>query len=381
VKALFLESLPWESAFTVGSHHYAQGFLDRGWDVMWVSHPLSPIHFLRREKRDFDVRVRGWREGPIAYGNLLYYSPMTLLPTGNVPILSSCFALENSARLTVPSLRSVIAQSGFERPDLVWLTNPVFHSLARQVHGRALAVRVADDQAAFRDVPDSVRQAEDTAAKEADLVFAVSGRVFERLSNMHSGVVRLPNGVDYARFSEPASEPDDIRSLPHPRFIYVGATEYWFDVDAVKGLAKARPDASIIVVGPLSVHADALRGVENIHLLGPRPYASLPGYLQHSDVGIIPFTRDDMVDAIHPIKLYEYMAAGLPTVATDWPELESMHAPAMLAPISGFVEAAIEMSANPGDSRWRMDYARENSWESRVDVVVQAVDDVLATKS
>ena len=64
MKAVFFEALPYESDFRVGSHHYATRFAAAGWEVMWVSQPLSPLHVLHPVKRDFEVRMRGWREGP-----------------------------------------------------------------------------------------------------------------------------------------------------------------------------------------------------------------------------------------------------------------------------------------------------------------------------
>lgn len=378
MKALFLESLPYESTFKVGSHHYAEGFLDAGWDVMWISHPISPAHFFAGEKRELDVRLRGWRDGPIRSGNLLYYSPMTLMPTANAPLLRSRAIFESSATATTPSLAKVIERAGFSKPDVVWLTNPVYQPLLEKLAPRCLAVRVADDQAAFKNVPEFARNAEDSAIAEADVVFAVSNRVYERLSAAHGNVVRLPNGVDFEHFATPVAEPDDLAAIPQPRVLYVGATEYWFGGEMLAQFARERRDVSVVVVGPESSGIGALRDEPNVHLLGPRPWAALPGYLQHCDVGVIPFVRDEMVDAIHPIKLYEYLAAGLPVVATEWPELASMGAPAKLVEAADFVRALSEEVDTPsGSLEERQAYARANSWSVRFEQVLTSVDAVL----
>ena len=130
-------------------------------------------------------------------------------------------------------------------------------------------------------------------------------------------MVRLPNGVDAENFARPRPEPEDIAGLARPRVVYVGALEYWFDVELLERCALARPDVPFVVIGPRPDGLPAsLATLRNVHLIGPRPYAEIPAYLQHCDVGIVPFRRDALVDSIHPIKVYEYLAAGLRVVAT-----------------------------------------------------------------
>jgi glycosyltransferase involved in cell wall biosynthesis len=383
VRALFLESLPFGSSFKVGSHHYASRLLSGGWEGMWLSQPISPLHFVRPTRRELDERVAAWRQGPVRMGAMRYYSPFTLLPTANVPLLRSSFVSRRSSLATVPPVSRVLAEEGFAAPDLVWLTNPVYQPLAARMARGCLAVRVADDHMRFRDVPPAIQRLEDAAIRDADVVFAVAGSVYERLAASRQGVVRLPNGVDAAHFETPRDEPADIASLPHPRVVYVGALEYWFDVDLLERSVRANTEASFVVIGPHGdgrVAALASR-LPNLHTLGPRPYEHVPAYLQHCDVGIVPFARDALVDSIHPIKVYEYLAAGLPVVSVRWAELESMQAPVMLAERGEFVErleaALAEGSDRAGSRHARLAYARANSWDARYSVVEREIARVL----
>jgi glycosyltransferase involved in cell wall biosynthesis len=381
VKALFLESLPYRSAFRVGSHQYADRFVADGAEVFWLSQPISPLHFVRPEKRDWDERVRAWREGPQRYGGVTYYSPMTLLPTGDYPVLRSGAVTRASASATAPSVTGVLDKEGFGAPDLVWLTNPVFQPLAAKTPGRCLAVRVADDHAAFANVPDAVRELEDAAIEAADVVFAVSQRVFDRLSERREGVVRLPNGVDVEHVTTPLPEPDDLTGLPHPRVLYVGALEYWFDVELVAECARAYPDVPFLVVGPDPLGLAERGDAPNLRFLGPRGYDEVPAYLQHCDVALVPFARDELVDAVHPIKVYEYLAAGLRVVAVRWTELELMDAPIDLADRAGFSDTLGAALADPASGRdERTEFARANSWDVRYRVVRDALDGCLAAR-
>ena len=379
MKALFLESLPYRSAYRVGSHHYASGFVADGWDVLWLSQPLSPLHFLHPVKRDWAERVEGWRHGPLDRDGLRYYSPMTLLPTGPQPLLRSSAVAERSVLSTVPPLLSVLRREGFERPDLVWLTNPVYQPLAEKLSPQCLAMRIADDHTRFRNVPASVAALERRALDRADVVFAVARGIHDRLAADRANVVPLPNGVDSEHFVAPATEPADLAAIPAPRAVYVGALEYWFDAELLAKTARSLPDVSFVVIGPGSAEGGDLEHLPNVHLLGARPYDELPAYLQHCDIGIVPFRRDEMVDAIHPIKVYEYLAAGLPVVSTRWPELEHMGAPiTMVEPDSFDAAVAGALRERPEDGRaTRLAYAAANSWNERYGIVRDAVNAII----
>lgn len=379
MKALFLESLPYRSAFRVGSHAYASRFVASGWETMWLSHPLSAPHFLHPVKRDWDERVAGWRQGPLDRDGVRYYSPFTLLPTGAQPLLRSRLFATKSVLATVPSVRGVLRREGFEAPDLIWLTNPVYEPMVAHLRTGCVAVRVADDHTRFRNVPDSIAELEERALSRADVIFAVASGVRERLAARYGNVVGLPNGVDFAHFSEARPEPADLAVLPHPRVLYVGALEYWFDEAAVVKSARALPEASFVAIGPANRDLSSLEALPNVHLLGPRPYAGLPGYLQHSDVAIVPFVRDELVDSVHPIKVYEYLAAGLPVVASRWTELERMDAPVTLVDPGEMPAAIADALTRPAaDGRMeRMAYAQANSWDARFAVVKAEVERVM----
>lgn len=104
----------------------------------------------------------------------------------------------------------------------------------------------------------------------------------------------------------------------------------------------------------------------------------MPGYVQHCDVATVPFRRGSLVDAIHPIKVYEYLACGLPVVAIGWPELEDMGAPIELAERDDFREVlARRLAEGPGSAEQRVAYARANSWDVRFETVEAAIAAVL----
>ena len=58
-----------------------------------------------------------------------------------------------------------------------------------------------------------------------------------------------------------------------------------------------------------------------MHLLGRKAHGDLPAYCKGIDVGLIPYRIDERMKFVNPIKLREYLSAGLPVVSTAVPEV------------------------------------------------------------
>ena len=133
------------------------------------------------------------------------------------------------------------------------------------------------------------------------------------------------------------------------------------------------------MIGPdfdFSLRDTRLLGLPNVTWLGPRPYAELPQYLAWVEVGIIPFRPSAVTHATSPIKLFEFMAANIPTVIT--PMKESMRYP--LAIVADTPEAwsrAIDSALARGQEeafRMRLDAeARANTWDARAEQLLAAL--------
>src|SRR5262249_39293502 len=135
----------------------------------------------------------------------------------------------------------------------------------------------------------------------------------------------VSHGVDVAHFSralDPAlAPPADAAGLGRPVIGFFGLLAEWIDLGLLAGIARARPQWTLLLIGKANVDTSALRALPNVRLLGQKPYATLPAYCRAFDVGVIPFRVDELTVRANPLKLREYLAAGLPVVSTDLPEV------------------------------------------------------------
>lgn len=368
----------WTSPFQVGSHHLARAFSRAGWEVAFVSDPISPLHRLAGAaaedlKARNDIHRAGGHVDP-DHG-VWTYVPRAMLAPHHSPILRSRSVHRGWHRLTVPPVVRVVREAGFGEVDLLYLDSAVQRFWLDAIPHRHSVQRVADRTTGFARYTPEMREMEAEIARSVDLV-AYTALTLERYVR-ELGATRtlhLPNGIDYERYRRPAEPPDDVASIPRPIAVYVGAMEAWFDFDTLAAMADALPDVSFVLIGPDALARDRLSGRANVHLLGRRDHREIPGYLQHADVGLIPFNvrlHGDLVNGVHPLKMYEYLACGLPVVATDWEELRAMRAPVRLcSTATEHIEAVREVLARPPDSAIGIAYAAGADWQSRIEILL-----------
>jgi O-antigen biosynthesis protein len=179
----------------------------------------------------------------------------------------------------------------------------------------------------------------------------------------------VPNAVEYEHFAGvPAMKAARSRG-GRPVLGYVGAIYPWFDARLAAEVAARLKDWEIQLVGPLKLSPEqqAVLQRPNIRFLGQQPYDSLPGVMSAMDVAMIPFAPSKLIESTSPIKLYEYLAAGLPVVATPMPEVLPFCLPgvaACAAEPGEFARHVQELAGSPAVAR-RQEIARENSWTAR----------------
>jgi len=181
--------------------------------------------------------------------------------------------------------------------------------------------------------------------------------------------------------------PADLAALPTPRLGVVGVHDYRLDLDALEGLTQADPSWQVVLIGPLKpgqVDEARLRRLPSVHLLGGKPREELPAYLKGLDVALIPYVPGELTRNIFPLKLFEYLAAGLPVVAGGLPELRRFEGviglAGKVADYAPLVRAALGQKGSEQRAA-RVALAAQNSWAHRVDEISALVEQALAQKA
>jgi glycosyltransferase involved in cell wall biosynthesis len=172
---------------------------------------------------------------------------------------------------------------------------------------------------------DAMWAVEQVVLQAADLVFVTAKSLQSAREKLARRIELLPNGVpDFFFEASPKANDDPVAKLPHPRIGYLGNIFSHLDFRLLEDLFTQNSSWHLVLVGPVERGApiSKLAALPNVHFLGKRPYQAVPSVLSEMDVGLIPFVVNDFTRAINPLKLYEYLAVGLPVVGTRLPELE-----------------------------------------------------------
>lgn len=371
----------WGASAMVGSHHIALGLAERGWHVAYISNPISPFHLLAGADESLRDRWRIHRAGGIEIedGQIWAYVPGAPATPNNRPLLRSGALLANWPSMTRPSLLRLLRDHGFDRPQLFYIDTLTQAPLARRIDARCKVYRIADMASGFAEHTPAADRAEMELAKSVDLVACAASSTLEYAKTIGArDTLYLPNGVDFDHFAARGSDrPAAYATVEGPIAVYVGAIAEWFDFKLIDQVARLLGDVTIVLIGPGKLARRHFASTPNVRILGPKPYHDLPAYLHHANVGLIPFDTSghkELVDHVQPIKLLEYFAAGLPVVATSWPELRSLKSPAALAATPSDFAAQIRRAIDdPPDPRTLQMFARERSWSKTVGLLIEKI--------
>lgn len=304
---------------------------------------------------------------------------LTIVPWGQK------FQLANRINSRLTGLRIRRAARRLEGQRVLWLYDPTAFELVGHL-GEDLTVYDVVDDYAEQVGPDTrrrrfVAEADEEAASRSHVVFATTSGLYERQLARNPETHLVRNGADFAHFSNLNGTASEVRALPGPIVGFAGnLTSEKVDFDLLDAIARARPGWSFVLVGPAA--EDARSGLEplaklpNVHVLGFRPYDDLPSFVGGFSVGLIPYRATDYTRNCSPLKVFEYLAAGKPVVASGVPELEGMEPDVVLADgVDEFV-AAVEAALaddSPDAVARRQRLAEENTWEGRTERLLELI--------
>lgn len=237
-----------------------------------------------------------------------------------VPHLPEASAGDEIDRLLNALLQRLVERARVTRP-LLWLYTPMALRMARGLPASGIVYDCMDELSHFHGAPAALCEREAELFEVADLVFTGGQSLYEAKRSRHPRVHAFPSSVDFAHFERarrPRPDPPDQAGIARPRVGFFGVIDERLDLPLIDGIAAARPDLQLVLLGPVvKIDPASLPRRANIHWLGQKHYRELPSYIAGWDAAFMPFARSDATKFISPTKTLEYLAAGRPVVSTS----------------------------------------------------------------
>jgi glycosyltransferase involved in cell wall biosynthesis len=365
------------------SNNHVLRVLSKHNNVLWINSIAmrSPSLGSGQDLRKIARKARTLGSGPQRVGERLWvYTPIVL------PLPHSELATRINRLLLRRSLSRLRRRLHMDRYQLwTFLPNAVEHLGM----GEELVVYYCiDDWSQFSYLDrDRILAMERRLCERADVVFATARSLFESKRDLNSETHFAPHGVDHAHFAKAldADTPvaQELGDLPRPILGFFGLIQDWIDLPLLARLAEKRPDWTIAILGKALVDTGLLSRFPNVHLLGRRPYEQLPGFCKGFSVGLMPFVKNELTRAVNPIKMREYLSAGLGVVSTDLPEARSYSGACRIAGTPEEFIAACEAALKEDTQEQRLQRSAvmsRETWDGRVEQIGQVVQRVLSRK-
>jgi glycosyltransferase involved in cell wall biosynthesis len=358
----------------------------------WSGDPLSKTHLMKLLARDNRVLWvnsigyraptasaadlgRAWRKLKAAASpireplpNLYVFNPLAIPAWGLSKVRSF------NRRFLVWQVRRAMRKIGLRRP-INWIFNPAAADLAGRLGEERVVYYCVDEYTAFSDVPsESLIEMERGLCQRADLVIVSADRLLRNKGPHNRRTVLVRHGVDFDHFRKavhPATEvPEEIRRLPRPVIGYFGLlAKDWVDVSLLEAVARRFCNGSLVLIGKVAMNLDPLTRLPNVHILGRRPYETLPAFCKGFDVALVPFPISEVTLNANPLKAREYLAAGLPVVSTPIPEVEVLGLCGIGRTPEEYLERIAEALCERGPRPERSEWMRTESWSARLEEI------------
>lgn len=340
-KIIIIDSIPWDVKLKQRPHHFAYEFNKLGYFVIYI------------ELANYFKKYRFVKKGLITLNS---YDLLDLFKGLNIP---KFLLIPNTSPTPLNNIK-IAKSAGFK---LIYDYIDEFHE---DISGD-LSNQLKIWNYFLKNRPLLCTVTANRLLKELTVQFSKNQKII-----LSKNAVNIDH-FDYKNFTKLETPLDmkKILSRKNPIIGFYGAMAPWIDYDLLNNLAKKHKNWEFVFLGIDYGNAiSELNKARNIHFLGPKDYSHLPNYAKCFDCAIIPFKKGEIAKATSPVKLFEYMAAGLPTVCTkDLEECKGydyVYIAKNEDEFSKYLGQAIKEGKDEIVKERLLEQAKENTWEQRV---------------
>jgi hypothetical protein len=355
------------------SKHHIMRILSRENDILWINYHASRRPGLSRiDFMDSLGTLRRVTRGLVRVHPTFSHLTPLVFPGATRPLIRRIHK-----RIVTAQVRRAIrlVRRSPNQPVQLWSFAPDVPFLIDAIPAERFVYYCVDDFTQFEGYDaEYIAADEQEMIKRADLVLVTSNALLQEKGRRRPDAVLMRHGVDYDHFASAwraaLRMPTDRAAIPRPAFGYHGVIHNWVDLELLAEVARLRPLYSFVLLGECKVDSTAIDGLDNIYRLGRKPYAALPAYAAGFDGALMLFKKNKMTPHVNPIKLHEYLAAGLRVVSSDIPEARRYEGAVLLANSATAYAAACDRVLRETDNWERETISRlveEEDWTLKVE--------------
>ena len=252
--------------------------------------------------------------------------------------------------------------------------HPFWTEVAGSVPNSRSAYDCMDHHAGFDNTSADIVEAERALFRRAEDIIVSSQWLLDEVGQYNKPAHLIRNGCEHNHF---ATAPAQVYKDAQGRKIigYYGAIAHWMDIDLLRSIARAFPEAVVLMVGADTTGAQKqLKEESNIEWIGEVPYTELPYYAHAFSVAMLPFKVIPLTLATNPVKVYEYLSSGLDVVCIELPETLTFASVVRVAKTPASFVHAVGHALKDKPAREvvqrRREFAQANTWHKRIEEFV-----------
>lgn len=300
------------------------------------------------------------------------------------------FFLKRNSQIIKKSIQKAVDELDMCNPLVINAFNPSYGlPLVGQLQEKLLLYYCYDEISHARWCKKHGTTTEAEFATKADAIVTTSEQLHQSKKAYNDQCFLVKNGVNLDLFQQALVKKKQQGKINKPLTVgYLGSIDDRLDYELLTYCIQQLPEVHYHFVGRVTYPQgkECLMNYSNVQFLGAQPPEKLPDFVAQFDIGIIPFVSNGFTQSIYPLKINEYLAAGLPVITTDFGKLRDFKEIAtIVSQPEDFLEAIRQYQQggkldNIEELNSRITFAQANSWENRAEELSQVIETVIEQK-